>query len=127
MGIFEEFKAFSEMVLKLGSADINAKLIEIQSKIIGIQQENIELSKELNDLKALNEIRENLIFDNNMYWIRKSDKNDGPYCTKCFDENGKLIRLHSQGSDYKCPSCNTYIDTDLKDNLNNNSEPIVFW
>ena len=116
MGLMEEIKAFSGMLGTVASADIYKKLIDIQIQAAQIQQENNELKKELEDLKALNDIKERLHFENNMYWVNKGNTKEGPFCSKCWDDNNKLVRLHTQDKDYRCPVCDTFIDTDPNDN-----------
>lgn len=48
-----------------------------------------------------------LSFRDNMYWGQGAD--DGPYCSRCYDAERKLIRLIREGG-YKprCPNCKNY-------------------
>ena len=117
MSFIQDFKIITETVMKLGSIEAQQKLISIQTEIITLQQENNELRKELGDIKAINDIREHLSFENNMYWVNTGSKKEGPYCSKCWDENKKLVRLHTQDVDFDCPVCHTFIDTNPNDTV----------
>ncbi len=59
----------------------------MQKKIQEIEKENRELKEKL-------EIKENLIFEKNAYWLEKENgEKDGPFCSVCWDADEKLIRL----------------------------------
>lgn len=126
MSVIEDIKSIGNVLQKAGNIEVYSKIINIQTVIMDLQEQNNTLRKELLDIKSLNDIDENLIFENNMYFIYKDNRSvrEGPYCTRCWDENRKLVRLHSEDVDFRCPVCNTYIDTDPHDTdfvIENNS------
>lgn len=38
-------------------------------------------------------MNKSLIFENSCYWINEDDKKDGPFCSCCWDDNKKTIRM----------------------------------
>lgn len=53
----------------------------------------------------------NLVFENNVYYQNLGNREkDGPFCSCCFDNEEKLIRLHNNldqndSNLYYCPKC----------------------
>lgn len=115
--IIEILKKISEAVEKFKSKEVNEAIIELQSKVMSIQQEIIKLNAENEDLKQKLEKKENhnLIYKNNAYWdVKKDGTEDGPYCSACWDNKGKAVRMASRedafrGPFYKCMVCDIMI------------------
>lgn len=89
-------------------ADLSLELMEVKLKLVGSMDENTQLRNELTKLKI--KIDEGSpIFRSGVYY--KKD-NDGPFCTACFDNDGKFIHLKLQPEGYQdisthqCPVCN---------------------
>jgi hypothetical protein len=50
-----------------------------------------------------------------MYFLKKKGREEGPYCTGCWDKNKKLVRLHTKRDSFPeeekvwithfCPVC----------------------
>lgn len=103
---------------------INRKLRGLSKKIQNIFVENEKLREENKNIKHLidnsvlsekKKIKNSLKFEDNTYYrIDKAGKVlDGPFCSNCWDKDGKLIRLHESKKDYFkkeiwCPACKTY-------------------
>lgn len=94
-----------------GSKDfqlLNA-VMEIQKELISIQNENRDLRMENHELKNIDITRGHLVKKVNCYY--KDD--EGPFCTNCFDSEGKLIYLILDPVNGKkavfgrCPHCKT--------------------
>ena len=76
--------------------------MEMQKRIADLENENKDLKEKLR-------IKEDLIYENNSYWINKEGKKDGPFCSRCWDKNKDLIRIHRiVGNDRKCPECKNH-------------------
>jgi len=121
MAIFDELKSVAKT---LRDADkipqyeqilsIQEKLLEMQNRIFDLENKNRELKNKLNE-------RERIIPRSGTYYkILEDGKEDGPFCTLCYDDEEKLIRLdigkfcfgsplnldcYSQ----KCPKCKKYV------------------
>ena len=99
---FSTIKKVYAVLQKISSVDFDA-----YEKINRLQQENEKVKTENNILKKNLEIKESIFLENNAYWIKKGDKKDGAFCTCCWDDSRKLIRLSAYGKEAyaECPKC----------------------
>lgn len=69
------------------------------------------LEEENKKLKEALEIKEKLIFENDAYWINKNRGKDGPFCTRCYDVEGRKVRLQQwyNPAYYECPECHNRV------------------
>ena len=57
----------------------------------------------------------NIIRKNNAYWYTENQNEVGPFCSICFENEGKLISLISYPSNmYKCEVCKSLVDCSNK-------------
>ena len=78
------------------------------AKIAG---ENAELRARVRELEEQARLRAELVFEGNAYWLPRDGGREGPFCSKCFDVDGKVIRLHhwEESRQHACPSCHTIV------------------
>lgn len=107
MAIFDILKSAGETLRKADKIeeyrqilDAQKELLEMQKKIQNLEEKNMELKKAL-------ETKENLIHENNAYWTSDEKKKEGPFCSRCWDVDKNLVRLHPCGNPayYSCPNC----------------------
>lgn len=110
MGLINELKGVSDTLQKIGQVDLYQKITPLIDNIIKIREENIELKEENIRLKEKLKIKDSLVFRNNCYYTTDGE---GPFCSSCWDNKGKLIRHHItkgvNGSTVLwCPICKNY-------------------
>lgn len=111
MSLYNFAKDAARVAKEAGNIDLYSQILEIQEKALELQIENQELKETIKNMNENNVIKEKLIVKPNRYFIQTEDMDeDGPFCTACWDNNEKLIRLHSvtQSYDstfYECPVC----------------------
>lgn len=107
MAIFDQLKSVGKILQEAGKIEqyqqileAQQELLEMQKKIQGFEKENAELKEKL-------KIKENLIHENHAYWINNEGKKDGPFCSRCWDVDKNLVRLHPgyNPAYYHCPNC----------------------
>jgi hypothetical protein len=87
--------------------DAQLKATDLKSEILTLREQNAHLNEELKKAKAT--VPEVVVKDGLYY---KHD-GDGPFCTTCYDNNTKLIRLTEMGQVYRdigrwrCGVCTT--------------------
>lgn len=112
MAIFDELKSIGKVLQEAGKIELYQQILEIQEKLLEMQKKISELEEKNKELKERLKIKEDLYYENNAYWFRKEDgKKDGPFCTVCYDDERKLIRLrvgHYTFGWAICPKCNKY-------------------
>lgn len=116
MAIFDDLKSIGEILQEAGKIEQYRQILETQKELLEMQKKIQELENENKELKERIKIKENLILENNVYWIKKDEVKDGPFCTRCYDKEKNLIRMQHHpaqyydgekciGASYKCPEC----------------------
>nr|DAY95609.1 MAG TPA: CRISPR-associated endonuclease [Caudoviricetes sp.] len=90
-------------------------VMEVQRELIEIQEENRNLRQRIIELENLEIVSSELKYRANCYYRDGT----GPFCTKCFDDDGKLIRMTVE-EDFNtayvvgiCPKCKSKVKTDI--------------
>lgn len=111
MGVSDSIRLVQEALKEAGRIDLYSKLLEIHEKALEIQEENRELKVENSALKErLRLVGQLRLTENNSYlqYDEAGVKVGGPYCTRCWDSDRKLINLHWHGFQHLvCPACKT--------------------
>lgn len=112
LNIKDLYKVFSEA----DKIDEYQKILELIDNSFA-KREKIELlDKENKELKEKLRFSNKVTIKKGAYWVNE----DGPFCTRCFDKNKELIRIHPTfpGSDLSfCPECkNTFNTTGKTEN-----------
>jgi hypothetical protein len=107
MGIIDTFKDVATLVNKAGSMELYQKIVELQTQVMGVLEENHALRNQLREASERLRFQMLLEFRGNMYWARDGDGNEsGPYCSKCWDADTKAIRLQRIENGVQwCPRC----------------------
>lgn len=101
--------------------DLKLKISQLYGENLKLKDENHELKKEIDRLKNVKSISSSLIHEDNHYFIKNGQDKDGPFCTKCWDSDNKLVRLHKGFYNYgeqhfECPNCKTHTITGIYNN-----------
>jgi hypothetical protein len=99
---------FLKIIELIKDPDLRMKITDLYGQNIDLKEENHKLRTALQDIKDRQKTNSKLVHRDNHYF--KGD--DGPYCTKCWDADNKLVRLHegSPGNGqryFSCPNCKT--------------------
>ena len=83
------------------------QILEAQQALLNNQRRIAELEEENKKLKDIKFFKETANFQNNCYWLKKeSGTTDGPFCSKCVENDDRIIRLHTRSDGYAtCPNC----------------------
>lgn len=96
-------------------------LKDIQIEVYDLLEENRELRDKIRELENNDITESEMKYIGNVYFFKK----DGPFCTKCFDDEKKKIRMsveNTWGSSFitaKCPKCANEVITSIKKNTEN--------
>jgi hypothetical protein len=102
MGVIETVKDIGVLIQKLDNMDLVKRLVELQEEVYEVVVENRDLKEQNRTLQEKLTTREQLAFRNNAYWKRE----DGPFCSRCWDGESQLVRLHTRHCwDPRCPKC----------------------
>jgi DNA-directed RNA polymerase subunit RPC12/RpoP len=108
MGVFNEIKEVISFLQKTDNIDMVNKVIEIQSNIISMQEELMSLRAENSKFKDDKKIEKKIKrFPKDTVFILSGNE-DIMYCSKCWDDERKLIQVTRDDDYYKCPKCNNH-------------------
>ena len=69
--------------------------MKLREAALELQKENLQLRAENKALREQQQVSANLVFSEGVYWRNKDGDRAGPFCQKCYDDAGKLIRLQN--------------------------------
>lgn len=99
------FKEINELFMS-GQIEAGRRLLmEMQSRYLALRDEMQMIKIRLQNTEAALHIARNLIIDNNFYWLNSDGIRQGPYCPRCFEQEGGLIHLEKIGDKRACPCC----------------------
>ena len=110
MSIIDTAKDIYDLAMKGATLELREQLLKMREEAFVLQEENIKLKTRVSELEVALSLRENLSFDGSVYWLTlQNGQNDGPYCQRCYDADGKLIRLQaSSHKEFKGPVLSTW-------------------
>jgi len=97
---------------KLQLADLISALADAKIEIANIREAISEKEAQINELNQKLELKENIVWKKPYYFVVKDDKQDGPYCQKCYDSKQLLIRLQGEEGWWKCHECKSTVTDD---------------
>lgn len=107
MSIIDDIKSIAKTIQQADNIELYQKILNVQAEALEVVEQNNKLRDENHELKEKLKIKENLKHERNSYWIESDGKNDGPFCSRCWDVDKNLVRLHPCGNPayYDCPNC----------------------
>ncbi len=94
----------TEFIEQLGG--VQEALFYIREELIRVQEENQSQKTLIHELKEKLTEHGKLSYEKPSYWIVDGENRDGPYCQRCYDADGKLIRQQGGRNDYwECLEC----------------------
>lgn len=100
MGIIDKIKSVAKTIQKIDNIELYKTILDLQANVMDVVDENMKLKNEVAELKEKFKTKESLSFEHDAYWLKKEDgKNDGPFCSGCWDSKKQLIRLVLAGND----------------------------
>ena len=93
-----------------GRADLQVELLELSEKLREKEEQIRTLEEENRSLREASDLKARVHVRDEMYYVRQDDgSEDGPFCTRCYDIDGKLSRLKVADYDQAmCPQCKTW-------------------
>ena len=108
MELYAVIKDAISMAQKADNIDLMKKLYDVQAELLDLQNRNLELEQENMALKVAAKIKEHIEYNPARTLIYQIDAGNkiGPYCTKCFEKEGKLFSMRRwDDGRWHCPNC----------------------
>lgn len=103
------FKEINDLFASGRTEQARRLLMEIQSRSIALHDELNLLQTRLKTLEDAVELADNLFQRNGLYWLKAEDINLGPFCPRCYENEGGLIRLERADGTFHCPYCHSVL------------------
>jgi hypothetical protein len=118
LDITKEFRnidtSFKDAEMKLKLAELIEALSDTKFALSDVRDENLELKEKVRLLEAKLNQKDEVLFRDGHYYLASptSGKPEGPFCSKCYSDEDKLILLDEFTPEfrvfgkYNCPKCN---------------------
>lgn len=106
MSIYDGLKDAAKVLKEADKIEQYKQILEAQEKMLDMQTKIKQLEEEVSELRKTKITNEELEYRDKSYWLDE----DGPFCSRCWDADRKLVRLRQQNhqkSDYDCDNCQT--------------------
>ena len=102
-------------LLKAGATiEAQEKIMELREAALELQNENISLKQQVRELREQNSLRERLVYRAPTYAF--SDSPTERFCQKCFDVDGKVVRVRElEKGFWRCMNCDNDFTSDEYD------------
>jgi hypothetical protein len=102
--VLDALKKARDVAKRLKDAEVQEVLLEAQERALSLKEELLSLRAENIGLKEQLATQVAVLFDGGAYW--STDDRDGPYCSRCYDVDKRLVRLKpSHELWHQCPAC----------------------
>lgn len=113
---FTLVKTLKDADTGLEVAETKFKMIELYGALSDVKVSVSDLKTELQAkdlmIKALTEelkFQKSMIIQHTMYYSVDGENTDGPFCNRCYDVDGKAVRLYeTRPQSYTCRQCNSW-------------------
>ena len=106
MSLLPSYKEIGDLIKKGATIEAQEKIMELREAAMQLQHDNLELKQRVKDLEDRLAVRGQVVWEAPFYWREQNGKRDGPYCQKCYDTDGKFIRLQVSSSGIgQCYTC----------------------
>lgn len=113
MGIYEGLKDAGKVLKEANKIEQYKQILEAQEKMLEMQKRITDLESENTSLKDKLGLQENLVYENNAYWIL-GERKDGPFCSRCWEADKKTVHMKAgvnNSSFATCPNCKHVVQT----------------
>jgi regulator of replication initiation timing len=118
MSIIENAKSVVKLVQQIDNIELYKQILDLKDQIFDLVEENRNMRDEVRSLQEKLRTKESLKFHFNAYWKENQDgTRDGPFCSKCWDKEEKLVRMVS------CPNPQYHECSSCKQPLNTSGQP----
>lgn len=101
-----KYQDIVELIKKGATVEAQEKIMELRETALELQEENVNLKSQVNELQQALKLKEQLRWSGSVYWLEaEAGKKEGPYCPRCYDVDGKLVRLQNWDTDWNCFQC----------------------
>ena len=102
---YYRFKTVSDLFLQGKTEEARLELAELQRRYVALSDENTTFKMQVQEYEDILYLARNLILDGKFYWLITGSIKQGPFCPRCYDRDGLLMRLSGDPGDRFCTGC----------------------
>lgn len=102
---YYRFKKVTDYIKKGMLEEARLELAELQRRYVALCDENTSGKLQIQEYEDILYLARNLFFDGEFYWLITGSIKQGPFCPKCYDRDGLLMRLSGEPGDRFCALC----------------------
>lgn len=116
MALLPNYKDIIELLKKGSTIEAQEKIMELREGALALQEENIKLKERISELESELNKKKEMQWEAPFYWVVVDKTKEGPFCQKCYDSDGKIIRLQKiEEGNWHCKLCNNnYFEASYK-------------
>jgi hypothetical protein len=104
--VLDAIKKARDVAKRFKDADVQEILLEAQERALSLKEELLSLRAENLSLKEQLAAQVEVTFDGGAYWSDKDNSREGPFCSRCYDVDKRLVRLRpTHDFWHHCPAC----------------------
>ena len=115
MSVIDGLKTAGKVLQEAGKIEQYQQILDAQQRMLEMQATIADLTEENRILKTQLTTRDAMVYENNAYYTNPTDDSrDGPFCSHCWDVDGKTVRLKPSLNNRafsSCPSCKNQFQT----------------
>jgi regulator of replication initiation timing len=105
------FSAISGLYKTGSEVEAERQMLALKEAFLELRAENLDLRLELRAARESLREKVNLKYEAPFYFLFDGEKKNGPFCQRCYDVDGKKVRLiehaYKNGS-HRCKACYSY-------------------
>ncbi|MDP1835134.1 MAG: hypothetical protein Q8K75_04310 [Chlamydiales bacterium] len=112
--LFAVLKTIKEVDDRAALLQLQQLSIDLQTKLLDVRDENNSLLEERQNLRRQLQLKDELHFDDDskVYWRMNKGQKEGPFCSTCYGDEGKVIALYVNDVDsWHCYKCKSHPET----------------
>lgn len=109
--VFQTIKEGANALREAKNLELYQRMMDVYGNVMDLVEKNRELVGENRKLEEQLKVTGELQFDSakNHYWRLHEGRQDGPFCSVCWDVEKTLVRMHQSDTYgvpyFYCPSC----------------------
>jgi hypothetical protein len=102
---YRRFKEINDLFAQGQPEEARRRLMEIQSRFIALRDEMNMLKMRVQTFEDILYLAQNLHEAEGLYWLKTGGIKQGPFCPRCYESEGGLVRLEKRQHGLHCPYC----------------------
>ena len=108
MGLYEGIKDVAKIMQQADNIELYRQLLDLCEQALEMQNKINQLSSENAELKKKQDLEERIQRHQLLYLTLKDDADDFFYCSRCWDNDRKLIQMKKSQGEFICPKCHSH-------------------